>query len=183
VGKYISGLVVALMLVVALVLGLFFVARPADAAPMVVSTISVAVVDRTPVDSRVIEVVDKVGPASWRVGTAVDWVDRYTTSDMRMVGRCSGRAYRCITVKTGKVNGDLVGWSQGSTITIDVKKANSKRYRVYYRWDKNRTWLLTHELGHQFGLSDSPGRDVMNRYVNRYRMVLTAGQRVHLCNR
>lgn len=135
-------------------------------------------------NKRVIEVVDKVGPTSWNVVKAVDWLDRYTASDMRLVARCSGKAYRCITIRTGKVKGAPVGWSSGSTITIDLGKANgSMRYR--YKYAANRTWLLTHELGHQFGLDHTArlSKNVMNPYVNRYRMALTGGQRAALAKR
>lgn len=133
---------------------------------------------------RVIEVVDRIAPAAWRVSAAVNWLDRYTASDMRMVSRCSGRAYRCITVKAGKVTGSAaVGRSSGNTITIDTGKAKTKRYARWYRYDRHRTTLLVHELGHQFGLGHSTGRNVMNPYVNRWRLVLTAGQRATLRKR
>lgn len=134
--------------------------------------------------NRVIEVVDKIKPTAWRVSAAVTWLDRYTASDMRLVSRCSGRAYRCITVKAGKVTGSAaVGRSSGSTITIDTGKASTKRYREWYRYDRNRTTLLVHELGHQHGLAHSTGRNVMNPTVSRWRLVLTAGQRATLRKR
>lgn len=131
---------------------------------------------------RVIEVVDKISPKAWRVSAAVNWLDRYTASDMRLVKKCSGKAYRCITVRAGKVNGP-VGWSQDSTVTIDTGKAKGGKYNRWYRYDKNRTWLLAHELGHQFGLDHSGSRNVMNEYVNRYTMTITSGQRRHLAKR
>lgn len=132
---------------------------------------------------RVIEVVDKISPTAWRVGTAVNWLDRYTASDMRLVKKCTGKAYRCITVRQGKVKGKPVGWSQGATITIDTGKAKRGVYARWYRSDKNRTWLLIHELGHQHSLGHSTGRNVMNEYVNRYKKVLTSGQRATLRKR
>lgn len=141
-----------------------------------------------PASKRVIEVVDRIKPRAWRVGAAVNWLDRYTASDMRMVSRCSGKAYRCITVKSGRVGAwksGPVGWSQGSTITIDTGKAMNSRYKRWYRYDSRRTWLLAHELGHQFGLGHvgKSSRTLMNPYVNRGKMVLTKGQRAHLRKR
>jgi hypothetical protein len=137
----------------------------------------------TPPAKRVIEVVDKVKPTAWRVSTAVNWLDKYTASDMRLVSKCSGKAYRCITVRQGKVKGAPVGWSQGSTITIDTGKAASKKYRGWYGKSSNRTWLVIHELGHQHGLKHGTGRHVMNEYVNRYKLVLTTGQKKALRSR
>jgi hypothetical protein len=173
----------ALALAVALGLGLVTApAAPAQAVPSVLG-IDWSKAKPTPPAKRVIEVVDKVKPAAWRVSTAANWLDKYTASDMRMVARCSGKAYRCITVRSGKVKGSPVGWSQGSTITIDTGKANGKKLKKYYRHDKHRTWLLVHELAHQFGLGHSSGRNVMNSHVNRYKLTLTKGQRNHLRNR
>lgn len=129
---------------------------------------------------RVIEVVDRAGSA-WLVGAAVDSVDRYTASDMRVVKKCTGRAYRCVTVKLGKVNGPI-GWSHGSTITIDAHKAMT-RYRSYYYRAGNRGWLVAHELGHQFGLGHHGGHNLMNPDVRQKAMVLTASQRRHLAKR
>ncbi len=149
---------------------------PAQADPRQIE-VTVRVV---PPAQRVIEVVDKIKPTSWKVKTAVNWLDRYTASDMRLVGKCSGKAYRCITIRQGRVGKKAsgpVGWSQGSTITIDTGKAASKKYKRWYRYEKNRTWLLIHELGHQHGLGHGTGRHLMNPYVDRYKLVLTAGQK------
>lgn len=138
----------------------------------------------TPASLRRIEVVDHIGSGAWNVGKAVRWLDRYTASRMTIVPRCTHTAYRCITFRTGRVKGEPVGYTQGDTITIDVAKANgSMRYR--YKYERNRTWLLTHELGHGFGLKHT-GRtspNLMNPYVNRYKMVLNAAQRRELMNR
>lgn len=134
----------------------------------------------TPPRKRVIEVVDRAGSA-WLVGAAVDSVDRYTASDMRVVKKCTGRAYRCVTVKLGKVNGPI-GWSHGSTITIDAHKAMT-RYRSYYYRAGNRGWLVAHELGHQFGLGHHGGHNLMNPDVRQKAMVLTTAQRKHLAKR
>lgn len=165
----------------AMAAGLLLAPSPAQAAAPL--TISWGAPAQTPANKRVIEVVDKVAPSNWHVGAAVNWLDRYTVSDMRLVSRCSGRAYRCITIRGGKVSGANVGWSSGSTITIDTSKAASRKYRGWYRHDSTRKWLLIHELGHQFGLGHSTGRNLMNPYVNRYKLVLTKGQKSHLHER
>lgn len=134
----------------------------------------------TPPHKRTIEVVDRAGSA-WLVGAAVDSVDRYTASDMRVVKKCSGRAYRCIVVRLGKVNGPI-GWSHGSTITIDAHKAMT-RYRSYYYRAGNRGWLVAHELGHQFGLGHHGGHNLMNPDVRQKAMTVTSAQRKHLAKR
>jgi hypothetical protein len=130
--------------------------------------------------ARVIEVVDAISPTAWRVSAAVNWLDTYTASDMRMVSRCSGKAYRCVTVRAGRVSGSSVGWSSGYTITIDTAKANSGSYRQYYAKDSYRTWLLAHELGHQFGLGHTSARNLMNSVVTKGNLSLTSAQRAHL---
>lgn len=155
---------------------------PEPTAPTTTTTSLKAISWGTPADKRVIEVVDKVKPGAWKVGKAVNWLDRYTASDMRLVKKCSGKAYRCITIRSGLVTKKQVGWSQGSTITIDTGKA-MRKYGAFYRADRNRTWLITHELGHQFGLEHGAGRNVMNAAVNRYKMTLTSGQRAALAKR
>jgi hypothetical protein len=136
----------------------------------------------TPPSKRVIEVVDKIGPSAWHVSAAVNWLDKYTASDMRMVSRCSGKAYRCITFRTGR-NASSPGWSQGNTVTIDLKRTGA--LSRYYRYDSRRTWLLAHELGHQFGLGHvgKNSRTLMNPYVNKGKLALTSGQRSHLKKR
>jgi hypothetical protein len=171
--------------VIALITG-FYLGTPAPVQAAPVPT--VMSIDwgkpTTPVPSkRVIEVVDRIAPAAWRVSAAVTWLDRYTASDMRLVKKCSGRAYKCVTVRQGKVKGSPVGYSQGSTITVDTGKAASGKYRAWFGKDKHRTWLLVHELGHQHALGHSAGANVMNEYVNRYRMILTSGQRATLRKR
>jgi hypothetical protein len=153
-------------------------AKPVGMAPVAL-TIDWGKAKTTPPNRRVIEVVDKIKPTAWRVGAAVKWLDRYTASDMRLVARCSGKAYRCVTVRQGKVDGP-VGWSDGATITVDTGKAARLDW---YRLDSRRTWLLIHELGHQHGLGHSDGANLMNRYVNRYKLTLTSGQRAALRKR
>lgn len=136
-----------------------------------------------PPGQRVIEVVDHIPDPRWHVAAAERWLDRYTASTMRMVAKCSGKAYFCVTVRAGKVAGRDVGRTHNNTITIDTGKAMSGKYRKYYKYDSKRTWLLAHELGHRFGMSHSKGRNVMNPKVNKAKMTLTAGQRKWLRQR
>lgn len=159
---------------------------PAAAAPVPLAGIDWSKAQPPAPNKRVIEVVDKIAPSSWRVSTAVNWLDRYTASDMRLVSRCSGKAYRCITIRQGRVGAwrsGAVGWSKGSTITIDTGKARNSTYNRWYKYDSRRTWLLIHELGHQHGLGHSSGRNLMNPYVTRYKLVLTSSQKAHLRKR
>lgn len=133
----------------------------------------------TPAAQRRIEVVDRIAPTAWRVGAAAEWLDRYTASNMVAVAKCSGKAYRCVTVRGGKLPGNLVGWAKGSTITIDTAKVA----RSPYRSATYRQRLLAHELAHTFGLHHAGGRNLMATTVDRMHLVLTAGQRAHLRTR
>lgn len=172
-------------LVIALIIGFYLgTPIPVQAAPVPsVMSIDWGKPKVTPPSKRVIEVVDKIAPTAWRVSAAVTWLDRYTASDMRLVSRCSGRAYKCVTIRQGRVKGSAVAYSKGATITVDTGKAASAEYRSWYRQDRYRTWLLIHELGHQHALDHSTGRNVMNEYVSRYKLVLTSGQRATLRKR
>lgn len=119
-------------------------ATPAEA--WVIPTKSV-----TSARGTIVEVVNHL-PRSWPVSNAVNWVDKYTASDMLIVKRCTGHGRRCITIKPGYVAGGPFGWSSnGKTITIDIKDAARTRAYGYY----TRLYLLDHELGHMFGLHHS----------------------------
>jgi hypothetical protein len=131
-----------------------------------------------PAGERTIEVIDRVSPAAWKVTGAARWLDRYTGSQMKMVTACSGKAYRCIVIKGGKVKGLPVGWSSGQTITIDTGKAQRRGYTAAMR-----KWLLVHELGHQFGLRHTDGRHIMNPSEGGWKMTFTSAQRAHLKKR
>jgi hypothetical protein len=180
--KNIRGPVAALVLITALLVGLCAFTAPAKAAPVPAAAVTIdwGKPTTTAPKNRVIEVVDKIKPSAWRVGAAVTWLDRYTASDMRLVSKCSGKAFRCITIRTGK-NKSSPGYSSGNTITIDLKRTGAMSR--YYRYDKHRTWLLIHELGHQHNLGHSSGSNAMNQYVNRYRLALTASQKKALRSR
>lgn len=129
--------------------------------------------------ARVIEVVDAIPGNRWKVAKAVRWLDAYTASRARVVKKCTGTAFRCIRVQEGPVSGPI-GRSRGTVVTIDTERAESRAFKRWYGEDRHRTWLLVHELGHQFGLGHSTGGNVMNPAVNRYRMKLTSRQRAHL---
>lgn len=133
---------------------------------------------KPPAAERVIEVVDRISPASWKVGAAVAWIDKRTASRAKMVAKCSGKAYRCIIVKSGRIAGSETGWSQGATITIDTGKAKARGYGA-----KQRHWLLAHELGHQYGLTHRSGANLMNPDAGHWSMKLTSAQRAHLKKR
>lgn len=102
-------------------------------------------------NGRVVLVINKL-PSNWPVKASVDFVDQYTATDMRFAKRCDPAAWRCITLKTGKVGGGIrgaVGWSNGwDEITIDTGKAA----KTGQFGPKTRKYLLVHELGHGFFL-------------------------------
>ena len=134
----------------------------------------------TPVRKRVIEVVDRIGPAKWNVRQAMDWLDRYTTSDMRLVSRCSGHAWRCVTLRGGKLPGSYLGLTNGNSITIDTGKVDRHGYRSNLR----REQILAHELFHTYGYGHSgSGRNLMRPKMSQITLYLTPGQRRYLAAR
>jgi hypothetical protein len=130
---------------------------------------------------RVTEI--KGAVSGWPVGAAVTWLDRYTASDMKRVKRCSGKAYRCITIRSGKVSGGAVGRIGNGVITIDTAKAASSKYRGHYRSQATRKWLVAHELGHAFGLKHGRGANLMNPTAGAGKLKLTTAQKHHLKGR
>jgi hypothetical protein len=135
----------------------------------------------TPVSRRTIEVVDQLKPTKWHVSAAVEWLDRYTASNMKTVSRCSGKAYRCITIRGGKLGGNALAMSYGgrNLIVVDTAKVDRRGYRS----DASRKKILAHEVAHQFGLGHSSGRNLMSTSLPRTKLVLTSGQRSHLKKR
>jgi hypothetical protein len=134
----------------------------------------------TPVRKRVIEVVDQIRPSKWNVGQAMNWLDRYTASDMRLVKKCSGRAWRCVVVRGGKLPGSYLGVTEGNRITIDTAKVDRHGYRSNLR----REQILAHELFHTYGYAhSSSGRNLMRPKMSQIRLYLTAGQRRYLAAR
>lgn len=102
-------------------------------------------------NGTVVEVINKL-PSDWPVKDAVNWLDQYTGSDIRIVKKCHDSAIRCITIKNGRLKGskaNVTGYSQGSTITIDVwKTRNVKPFKGKFGYHTKK-YLLVHELAHQ----------------------------------
>lgn len=130
----------------------------------------------TPAAQRRIEVVDQLAPAKWRVGAAAEWLDRYTASNMVVVSRCSGRAWKCVTVRGGKLSGNKLAVANSRTVTVDTAKVDRRGYRSDY----SRKRILSHELAHTFGLGHSGGRNLMATTLDRVSLKLTGGQRAYL---
>jgi hypothetical protein len=164
---------------------LFSCGAPAPAAPRMVPAPLVydwttpPTPQVTPAAQRRIEVVDRLVPAKWRVGVAAEWLDRYTASNMVTVARCSGRAWKCVTVRAGKLPGNQLAVATSETITVDTAKVD----RHGYRSDGARKRILAHELAHTFGVGHSSGRNLMATTLNRVTLKLTAGQRAYLRTR
>lgn len=130
----------------------------------------------TPAAQRRIEIVDRLSPAKWRVGAAAEWLDRYTASNMVVVPRCTGRAWKCVTVRGGKLSGNKLAVANSRTVTVDTAKMDRRGYRS----DSARKRVLVHELAHTFGLGHSGGRNLMATTLGRVTLKLTAGQRAYL---
>lgn len=130
----------------------------------------------TPASQRRIEVVDQLKPSKWRVSQAAEWLDRYTASNMVTVSRCSGRAWKCVYVRGGKLPGNWLAVTRGNTITVDYGKVDRRGYRSNY----SRERILAHELFHTFapryGHSHS-GRNLMRTTMGATTLYLTSGQR------
>lgn len=130
----------------------------------------------TPASKRRIEVVDQLKPSKWRVSQAAEWLDRYTASNMVTVSRCSGRAWKCVYVRGGKLSGNILALTRGNTITVDYGKVDRRGYRS----NLSREKILAHELFHTFapgyGHSHS-GRNLMRTTMGATSLYLTSGQR------
>ncbi len=131
---------------------------------------------------KTVEVVNRM-PSNWEVRTAVGFIDKYTTSKVKFVARCSGTAWRCVTIKPGAVKGSATGWWNGKTQTITIDVNEAKRLG-YARSAKFRKYLIAHEFGHSRGLPHSHGRNVMydraKRQGSYLPLVLNRDQRVTL---
>jgi hypothetical protein len=130
----------------------------------------------TPAGKRRIEVVDQLKPSKWHVGQAAEWLDRYTASNMVTVSRCSGRAWKCVYVRGGRLGSNWLAVTRGNTITVDTAKVDRRGYRS----NLSREKILAHELFHTFapgyGHSHS-GRNLMRTTMGATTLYLTSGQR------
>lgn len=129
-----------------------------------------------PVSQRRIEIVDRLKPAEWRIGVAAEWLDRYTASNMVVVARCSGTAWKCVTVRGGKLKGNALAVANSRTVTVDTAKVN----RLGYRSVSARKKILAHELGHTFGLGHARGRNLMATTIQSVSFTLTSRQKAYL---
>lgn len=145
-------------------------------APLVIEWTTPTAPKVTAPKDRRIEIVDRLAPAKWRVGAAAEWLDRYTASNMVTVSRCSGRAWKCVTVRGGKLSGDKLAVANSRTVTVDTAKVDRRGYRS----DSARKRILAHELAHTFGLGHSGGRNLMATTLGRVSLKLTPGQRAYL---
>ena len=133
----------------------------------------------TPAAQRRIEVVDRLTPTKWRVGAAAEWLDRYTASNMVVVPRCTGRAWKCVTVRGGKPSGNKLAVANSRTVTVDTAKVDRRGYRS----DSARKRILAHELAHTFGVGHSSGRNLMATTLGRVTLTLNKSQRAYLRTR
>lgn len=130
----------------------------------------------TPASQRRIEVVDQLKPTKWKVSQAAEWVDRYTASNMVTVSRCSGRAWKCVYVRGGKLGSNWLAVTRGNVITVDTAKVDRKGYRSNY----SRERILAHEIVHTFGYKHGPRHTLMAPSIGSTRLYLNASQRKYL---
>lgn len=135
-------------------------------------------------------------PSTWDVIGALTFVDRYTGRTTFRRATCPAKT-KCITIKAGDVSGDLVGWTDPTTmhteqtwdgamrtwttttITVDLEKAEQKEFDA-----ATRKWLLAHEVGHWAGLPHQDTRvSFMYPYIPAPPLVTTAAERQQLAGR
>jgi hypothetical protein len=150
-------------------------------AEMVPKTSAVVTASTTPANLRVIEVVDQLKPAKWHVSQAVEWLDRYTSSNMKTVSKCSGRAWKCVVIRAGRLPGNVLAQATcpGGWVKIDTAKVDRRGYFS----NLSREKILAHELFHTFGYRHSAGRNLMSTSLPRSTLWLTAAQRAYLRSR
>jgi hypothetical protein len=108
-----------------------------------------------PWDGTIVEFVNKM-PSSWStaVNDGINWLDQYTGSDLRVVtGSCHANVRRCVTIVNARLKGgekeNSTGWSEGTTITIDVwKTENVSPWKGHFD-GASKKYLIAHEAGHQ----------------------------------
>lgn len=90
-------------------------------------------------------------PSSWPVTSSVDWVDRYTGTNM-IRGTCRS-GYKCIKIRYKTINNSWSAITYGDvtcrscTITIYL---NPKRSHYHYYTKRS---IIDHELGHANGIT------------------------------
>lgn len=135
----------------------------------------------TPASSRVIEVVNKL--PGWQVRNGVAFVDRYTSSRVKYVAKCSGKAWQCVTIKAGNLPGKQIALGSRKSITVDTKYARKSGYRSAYV----KKVIIAHEFAHSMGLGHKRGWNLMNPQITWYGMYLPLkldkGQRKFLSQR
>ena len=150
-----------------------------EAAPVASISWTTTTPTVTPANRRTIEVVDQLKPTKWRVSQAAEWLDRYTASNMKTVHKCSGHAWKCVTIRGGKLPGNILALTQGNRITVDTAKVDRRGYRS----NLSREKILAHELGHTFGIVKHTNRTVMAAAMPGTRLYLNGSQRAFLRKR
>jgi hypothetical protein len=95
---------------------------------------------------------------------------------MVVVARCSGRAWKCVTVRGGKLSGNTLAQADSRTVTVDTAKVKRRGLNSA----GTRKKILVHELAHTFGLGHSSGRNLMATTIQRVSLKLTGTQRAYL---
>lgn len=147
----------AVVVILAVLAGVFAVPSIADAKAA-----------RTAYSGIVVEYVENLD-SSWDVRRAVEDIDYWTGSDLRVVSRCSGK-WKCISIRKGRVSGWKTGpvaWAHACSslkcyITVDTDKARRVGQFGYY----TKRWLLRHEVGHTRYL---PHRETCDSTMYEYR--------------
>jgi hypothetical protein len=94
---------------------------------------------------------------AWGIKSAVDFVDRYTGSDMSFHACRSG--YKCIIIQRKTERQEWAAVTHGASETFSASTRttiNLNPQRDYYSWSANRS-IVVHELGHANGIFKHTG--------------------------